>query len=158
MVRFLCIILLILVASTWVAAQKINDSATVVEADGNSCEINSLQIDVLGSTASNTGERIYVIARAGRAETEAVNLRRLQKLRQFLERLKGFTNLDVIYARRERVSGEGQIEFYAGSSLRLIIKAKLNRSPCMDCCGGGYLSSPTSLLGKSKKKRPKSKF
>ena len=154
MLQPMYIVLLILAASIFVIAQKSSDSFNIVNAKSNACEQNSLEIDILGGDTSKTKERMFVIARAGRTETETVNLRRLQKLRQFLEERKGWKNLDVVYARGERMSVEGQIEFYVGSKLRLIIKAGLNHTPCMDCCGPDVLANPRNLLRRSSKKVP----
>ncbi len=151
--RYLYILFLVIVPAYCVAAQKTFNPAIVVKADGNSCEINSAHVDYLRVEASNTRERVFVIARAGTNETDTLNLKRLQKVRQFLEKIKGFNLLDVVYSRGDSVKGEGQIDFYLGSNLRLTIKARFNRAPCMDCCDGDHLFSAASLVKASGKKK-----
>ena len=145
---FFAIVIILMVAG--ICSGQSLDGFNTIKADANACELNSLEIDIIRSRVGNTKQRVFVIARAGNHESESVNLKRLLKEKEFLVKSKGWSALDVIYARREKASGEGRIEFYVGADLRLVILAKKNRAPCMACCDDDYLSSSTSLLPRKK--------
>jgi len=134
-------------------AQTVEEPVYTVKADVNSCEINSLQFDIIRNQIASTRERIFVIFRRGNGESELVNAKRLKHVRTFLSVRKGWSLFDVIYARGEKVIGQSHIEFYIGGKLVLVILSKRNMSPCMDCCDGGFLESPQNLAPRTKRSK-----
>ena len=105
----------------------------VVPSD-SSGEITSREIDSMAAEARQSGERLFVIVRLGAGETSRrLNLARLYDARSYLSG-KGFNQSTTVFAEGQRVSGEGRIEFYLGSRLRLVALAKRNRMPHLTCC------------------------
>jgi hypothetical protein len=102
--------------------------------------------------ASKSEEIIFVVFRAGKSESEAVNVRRLSHVRKFLEKSKRWEPLNVVYTRGDRTDSTGQIEFYVGGRPFLIVQAATNKTPCLDCCDGGD-EYPQNLLRIRKNKR-----
>lgn len=86
--------------------------------------------------AVNTNQKIFIVFRAGDGESSAVNLRRFNIVRKFLKKNKGWKDGETfIFARGEKVKGQGRIEFYLGSKLFWTALAKKGKIPYMDCCG-----------------------
>ena len=116
-----------------VSAQSVSDEPHIVPSD-SSGEINSREIDGMSGDARQSGERLFVIARLGTGErARRLNLARLANTREYLS-VKSFNPRTTIFAEGERVQGEGRIEFYLGSRLRLITLAKRNKMPNLTCC------------------------
>lgn len=149
MVRLIVILTLLIISSISGFSQN------VVEADANSCELNSLYADMIRVQVNNTAEKIYVIAYRGMGETEAVNNKRLSLVKNFLNVNKGWSGLTPVYAAGDVVQKQGRLDIYVGSSLNWVLKAQKNAAPCMDCCGQDFLSSKGDLLRKPKKAKLK---
>ncbi len=115
-------------------AFETQENPNVVQSSRASGELNSLYVDLVGSEAVQSKERVFVIFRAGDGEGPRTNGRRFNVIRKFLQKGKGYESLNVVYALGEKVKGEGRIEFYIGSKLRLITLAKRGKMPTMDCC------------------------
>jgi hypothetical protein len=80
------------------------------------------------------GERLFVIVRLGRGEANRLlNQVRLHIAKGFMLR-KGFNGQTSVFALGEPVEGEGRIEFYIGSKLRLVTLAPRNKLPNLTCC------------------------
>lgn len=152
--KFLFLFLPITVLASLTFSQKKKDEYTVIASDVNACELNSFHFDAISSVINHTKQNIFAIFRAGKNETELVNAKRLAHVKTFLENRKGWSKFDVIYARGEKTSDEGKIEFYIGGKLFLIIVSPKNKTPCLDCCDGG-LEYPQNLnkIQKRNKKR-----
>jgi len=150
MKRNLHLIFIIVISSTFCFAQVNKDETIIVEADANACELNSRYFDMISNEVFKSKERIFAIFRAGKSETENVNAKRLAHVKAFLEQVKGWERFDVVYARGEKIDGEGRIEFYVGGKIFLATLASKNKTPCLDCCGGGF-ASPQNLVKKKRK-------
>ena len=116
-----------------VTAQESPTETQIIKGDANSCELNSLYLDMLTNEYRANNERVFVIARLGRGETSrALILRRLDVSRMYLNgRIK---NDRILFAEGERVKGEGRVEFYLGSKLFLVSLAERGRNVCLTCC------------------------
>ena len=124
----------------------------VVESD-SSGEISSREIDIMIAEASASGERLFVVVRLGAGETSRrLNRARLYNTRQHLS-VKGFGPPPTVYAEGERVVGEGRIEFYLGSRLRLVVLAERNKMPNLTCCVDYFPPSKTTRKRKSRRGR-----
>ncbi|MDQ6786351.1 MAG: hypothetical protein M3033_05975 [Acidobacteriota bacterium] len=150
---FLILAIIVLTSSSY--SQKPNDKPIIIEKGGGSCEENSALVDGISNDVKENKERIFVIFRAGKGETETVNAKRLTHVKWFLENRKGWKVFDVIYARGEKSDGEGKIEFYIGGKLFLIMMSAKNYTPCLDCCEGG-LENPQNLVKKKRIAKRKS--
>ncbi len=117
-------------------AQERKDEPNIVPVESSACENNPVAISIVASEAVQEKERVFVIFRAGRTETETANRKRLAYVKKnSLERRAAFNKLEFIYALGEKSKDEGKIEFYVGGRLSSIIIAPKNRTPCLDCCG-----------------------
>ena len=150
MKKILPLIFITTLLSAFCFSQTTKDEAIIIKADTSSCELNSLYFDTISSIVSKNGERIFAIFRAGKDETENANESRLIYVKTFLEQVK-WKGLDVIYARGEKIDGEGRVEFYVGGKLFLVILAQKNKTPCLTCCGGRF-ASPQNLIKEKKRK------
>ena len=153
--NFLLLFLIIVFSVIFSFSQVKNEEPIISEDLSFACEGNSLYVDVISNEVRNDKERIFVIFRSGKSETETVNANRLAHVKWFLENRKGWKTLDVIYARGKKSEGEGKIEFYIGGKLFLIMMSGKNRTPCLDCCDGG-LAYPQSLIKKKRIAKRKS--
>ena len=100
----------------------------------SSGELASREIDSIAVESRQSGERLFVIARLGAGEkSRRLNLGRLYNTRDYLSG-KSFDQSTIVFAEGERVNGEGRLEFYLGSRLRLVVLAKRNRMPNLTCC------------------------
>ena len=114
-------------------AQRTSAEPYIVPSD-SSGEINSREVDSMAVEARESGERLFVIGRLGTGETSRrLNLARLYNTRQYLSG-KSFDQQAIVFAEGGRVKGEGRIEFYLGSRLRLVTLAKRNKMPNLTCC------------------------
>ena len=128
----LAAIALSLTLESMAVAQR-NDKPDVVPSD-DSGEVTAAQIDNLANDAKITGERLFVIARLGTGETsQRLNYGRLFNTRNNIAP-KPFDQSSIVFASGDRVVGEGRIEFYLGSRLRLVVLAKRNKMPNLTCC------------------------
>jgi len=105
--------------------------ADIIQAN-DSGELTSALLDGLAAKAKETGERIFVISRGGLKDKDGVVRARLAFVRSY--RSGGLAQSQNLFAVGERVAGEGRIEFYLGSELRLVVLAKPNRIPYLTCC------------------------
>ncbi|MDQ3748634.1 MAG: hypothetical protein M3367_06435 [Acidobacteriota bacterium] len=119
-------------------AQKNTDEATIVSADANSCELNSLYIDLLRNELSKNNEKVFVFVRKTKGETNYVRQQRLSQIRSILLGYKGYAKEKVIFAEGEDDETQGKVEFYLGSRLFFVALAKNNLRICWDCCDVGY--------------------
>jgi len=109
----------------------------VVEADNDAaCEVNSRHLDTLVGRAKDADDRIFIITRLGKKEKSGILERaRLTQAFSLLTRIKGINSDRVVTAIGERTAGtNGQLEFYFGSELFLISKAKPGKQICLACC------------------------
>jgi hypothetical protein len=116
-----------------VSAQSTFDEPYIVPSD-SSGEIASREIDTMAGEARHSGERLFVIVRLGTGEaSHRLDLGRLYNTRRYLSG-KSFNQSTTVFAEGEAVNGEGRIEFYWGSRLRLVVLAKRNKMPNLTCC------------------------
>ncbi len=153
--KILFLSFVILVSANLSYSQKLKNEPFVIKTGGGSCEENSAIVDGISTEILETKERIFVIFRAGKGETEIVNARRLNHVKWFLQNRKDWKIFDVIYARGEKSYGEGKIEFYSGKRFFLVVMSAKNRTPCLDCCNGG-LEYPQNLIKKPRSVKQKS--
>ena len=135
--KFTFIILIFLAPSLFAVdsalAQTVADEPYIVESD-SSGEIASSEIASMLREAHQDGERLFVIVRLGTGETNRrLSFVRLFNTRQYILE-NGFDRGKTIFAEGEAVNGEGRIEFYRGSRLRLVLLAPRNRMPNLTCC------------------------
>ncbi len=100
----------------------------------SSGEENSALTDGIAIEAQQSGERLFVITRLGKGETSSrLNQVRLINTKSYMLR-KNFNRKTAVFAEGERVEGEGRIEYYLGSKLKLITLAPRNKMPNLTCC------------------------
>jgi hypothetical protein len=80
------------------------------------------------------GERLFVVSRPGTGETNRIGFVRLAAAKSFTLQTIGFPAETSIFTVGESVAGEGRIEFYLGSQLKLVTLAKRNKIPNLTCC------------------------
>ncbi len=96
-------------------------------------ETTIAELEAIAFDSKNSGERLFVIARLGTGEIHRAANFRLINTQLKLSSL-GFNSQNAVFAVGERVRGEGRIEFYLASHLRLVILAKRNQMPNLTCC------------------------
>lgn len=100
----------------------------------DSGEVASLLLDRLGIEAKLSKERLYIISRRGKGDTNKnIEIGRLS----WAKAGRGVENFDVtttVLAVGDKTDGEGRLEFYLGSQLRLVVLAKPNKMPLLTCC------------------------
>lgn len=133
--KILFLVLLVNISASLFFAQEKKEEPIISPIDNSSCEHNSLYFDVIWNEVRKSKERIFIIFRAGKGETETVNAKRLNYVKEFLQNSKGWKDFDTVYALGEKTNEEGKIEFYIGGKLFLIVPSPKNKTPCLDCCG-----------------------
>jgi hypothetical protein len=100
----------------------------------SSGEENSALTDAIALEARQSGERLFVIVRLGKGETSRVlNNVRLFNTKSFMLS-KGIDKQTAVFAEGEQAEGEGRIEYFLGSKLKLITLAPRNKMPNLTCC------------------------
>jgi hypothetical protein len=150
---FAVLITIVLTISSY--SQTSKDKSTVIVTGGGACEENSAYFDVITNEVVESKERIFIIFRGGKGETETVNARRLNYVKGFLQNSKGWKVFDTIYARGEKTNGDGKIEFYLGGKLFLIVMSPKNKTPCLNCCEN-LSAEPQNLIKKKRNTKRKS--
>ena len=99
---------------------------------GKDCEYNLAVLWRLISEADDAGDRIFVIARLGRAEaSRQLTRRRLHNSRTYIApRLK---TGKAVFAEGERAA-EGRVEFYLGGKLKVVALMDRGGDLCVCCC------------------------
>jgi hypothetical protein len=126
-------------------AQNVKDEPFIAESDASG-EETILNIEDIVRDAKN-GERVFVISRLGAGEAERLNNVRL-RITQWKLSTMGLNPPQILIAKGEPIKGEGRIEFYLGSHLRLVVLAKRNKMPNLTCC-----DDYSPLVKRSRKKR-----
>jgi hypothetical protein len=150
--RILHLFFIIVIFSAICFAQAEKDETVTIAADADACEQNSAYFDRIANKAYTNKERIFVIFRAGKGETEDVNAKRLIFVKTYLEQIGNWKILEVVYARGEKTDAQGRVEFYIGGRLFLEMLAQKNKTPCLTCCGDGAFANPINLAKKKKRK------
>jgi hypothetical protein len=134
---------------------------TTVKADANACELNSLNLDGLrNELASNPTATIIAKSYTGKSENIGVGEKRVDYIRKFLERNKGFdlSRLEFVNGGRLETLENPKTEFYVVQSsetqgtLYLVTYSRPNRTPCLDCCGEDLLPRNIGSKPKPEKK------
>ena len=119
----------------------------------SSGEENSALTDAIAIEIKQSGERLFIIVRLGKGETSRqINQVRLFNTKSFMLS-KGIDEKTSVFAEGERTEGEGRIEYYLGSKLKLITLAAKNKMPNLTCCED-YIP-PTKRNIKRKKRKGK---
>jgi hypothetical protein len=148
---FLTFTFILLTNSASLIAQNSSKEPFIAQSE-SSGEETIKELEEIAGDAKNTGERLFVIARLSKAEkSNRISLVRLAYTRTFLLQMRQFPFQTAVFAEGDRVDGEGRIEFYLGSHLRLVTLAKRNKIPNLTCCED--YTPPV----KSKPRRKKSK-
>lgn len=146
----LIFIFILLANSITLIAQSSSDKPFIAQSDASG-EETVRDLEIIAVDAKNTGERLFVIARLGKAEkSNQINLARLAYARAFLLVMRKFPFQAPVFAEGERVDGEGRIEFYLGSDLRLVTLAKPNKIPNLTCCPDYFPPVKTKPLRRKK--------
>ena len=128
-----------------------------VRADANACELNSLHLDGLrNELANNPAARLVAKFYGGRTETNVVSVKRAAYIRKFLEKNKGFDPMrfEFINSGKLETTEDPKIEFHilqpgeTEGTIYLVTYSRLNRTPCLDCCGGDLI--PKNIGSKPK--------
>ncbi|HEX6127238.1 MAG TPA: hypothetical protein VFZ23_17835 [Pyrinomonadaceae bacterium] len=136
-------------ASNSALSQNVREGEPYIIESNSSGELSSALIDAMRSEMQ--GERLFVIVRLGTGETSSVlNRVRLLNTKSFIF-YKGFDQQTSIFAEGERVEGEGRIEFYIGSRLRLVTLAPRNKMPNLTCCEDYFAPSKKNQKRKNRK-------
>lgn len=138
MKKSLIFILLMLVFASVCYTQEKADEVEIIKADINSCELNSLNIDVLRNELVKADEKVFVIIRKTKNETNYVRQQRLLQIRSILLGYKGFPKEKVIFAEGEDDERQGKVELYLGSKLFFVALARKNLRICWDRCDVPY--------------------
>lgn len=122
------------------------------------CEDSEAYLDVVAGEALGAaagGEVLIAVARMGNGETPmSLNRDRLEAVRMYLVR-RGLPASNVVFARGERVSGLGRVEFYLSGTLSRSILARRNRGICTECCNPSPADfTPTPKARKRAAARP----
>jgi hypothetical protein len=141
----------LLVIGSGVAAAQNTQEPVIVPGDANACETNAVYLDVLINMARESKERVFVIARLGRAETSRYLIhRRLHNARTYLRRLNPE---QIVVAEGERAEGQGRVEFYLGSKLILVGLVARGGDLCVNCCEAEVLGRLYYGWGKKDSRR-----
>lgn len=123
----------LLAASESIFGQRSADEPEIIASrnSGNG-EVTNVYIGMIIGESKSSKERLFVIARLGKGEKlRRINRGRLVKAQNHLQRIT--LDLPPIYAEGERVKGEGRVEFYLGSRLKLVVLAERNKMPLFTC-------------------------
>lgn len=132
------------------SGQEKKENPDIVPDTSGACEHNPASLSLIASQAKEQGERIFAIFRVGKNETEKVNAARLIYVKKvYLQSWAKYYKLNVIYARGEKTDSDGQIEYYVGGKLSLVVISPKNKTPCLDCCGT-EIFYPQNLVKKRK--------
>jgi hypothetical protein len=129
---FLVLLVITLVSNTNSLAQD-NQDEPFIALSGASGEETIAHLERIVRDFKSGAERLFIISRLGTNEYPRKTNFRLLNTQQHLSAM-GIDSEKVIFAEGERVKGEGRIEFYLGSHLRLVILAKHNQMPNLTCC------------------------
>jgi hypothetical protein len=103
----------------------------------NHCEYNSTFTYGIYPELLRKGDLIFVIARLGDGEeSEKINRVRLEQYRYVMQGQGGI--VPSVYAKGERIKGEGGIEIYHGGKLIYFLRARRGcyfDFKCCDCTG-----------------------
>ena len=111
----------------------VGTAAQDVIPSNSSGEFSSHQIDVLATQAREMKERVYVISRRGTRDTrKQIEFKRLALSR--VGRAGQSFDSRTVYAVGLPVEGEGRLEWYLGSELKLVVLAPKNQLPRLTCC------------------------
>jgi hypothetical protein len=130
---FLAFSLFFLASSHQLFAQNKFDKPFIAPSDASGEDASSV-IDSIRSLSVRSGERLFVVARRGDRESNDISFLRLAEAKTFIIKIKGFPVETTIFTVGERIQGEGGIEFYLGSQLKLVTLAKRNKMPNLTCC------------------------
>lgn len=153
LVKFIFIIFAFLVCSFAASDSALAQNAWAGEPyiieSNSSGEISSAVTDAMRSEMQ--GERLFVIVRLGTGETSSVlNGVRLRNIKAFMLD-KGFDRQTSVFVEGEHIEGEGRIEFYIGSKLRLVTLAPRNKMPNLTCCEDYFPPAKRKLKRKKRK-------
>lgn len=144
-------IVFIVIFGAHTALGQVSKELPYVLPANDSGEVASLHLDVLAVEANKSGERLYVIAHKGSRDSNSkINLGRLAIARANRS-VMNFDPTTTIFAQGNDVRGEGRLEFYLGSSLRLVLLAQRNKVPKLTCCDDYF--PPSKNLRRKKKTR-----
>lgn len=130
---FLALSLLLFASSTPLVAQNSLGNPFIAASDDSGEETISM-LQLIRMESNENGERLLVVARHGTRETSRISFVRLAQAKLFTLETIGFPAQTSIFAVGESVVGEGRIEFYLGSHLKLVTLAKRNKIPNLTCC------------------------
>jgi hypothetical protein len=125
------------------------------ETQGRDCELNALHLSDIAQKVLHSDERLFVIARLGKSETNrSLNRRRLYNVRvrlkpYFDDRAKSG---HLTLAEGEPTNGAGCVEFYIGSKLVLITSLAHQADICVDCCESQHLYYGPGRFGRKWRK------
>ena len=122
----------LLICNTSSFAQNISDKPFIAPSNAGG-EETILNLEMIVRDVNSGGERLFVLSRLSTNENPRQTNFRLHNTKQKLL-LMGIDSQKSIFAEGERLIGEGRIEFYLGSNLRLVILAKRNQMPNLSCC------------------------
>jgi hypothetical protein len=155
LVKFTTILLTLafcLLSTCEIALGQIGTEEPKIIPSNDSGEVTSATLNMMADEIRKSGERLFVIVHCGAGEQSQIGFWRLYSTRQRIIYLtKSFDPKTTIFAEGERVEGEGQIEFYIGSRLRLVTLAPRNRMPNLTCCDDYFPPAKRKLKQKKRK-------
>lgn len=105
---------------------------TVAALEDARCELNNRYIDMLISEVEKTNERVFVISHATKNEKAGVNYSRLIYTKTVLSKFKGLDERKITIATGDKTSAkEGNLEFWLGSKLFLVVSIFNNQQICL---------------------------
>jgi hypothetical protein len=130
--KSLVLFFVLLTCNTDLPSQIISDQPFIAQSNASG-EETIREIGMIAGDVKNKGERLFVIFRLSTTEAERLNNVRLMTTKWKLSTM-GLQEPKVVFAEGERIKGEGRIEFYLGSNLRLVVLARRNQMPNLTCC------------------------
>jgi hypothetical protein len=133
-IRNLSVLLAVALMSLATYSQRETQPDTIPSNDSG--ELVSAITDHLANDARASGARLFVIFHRGTNDSNRyITLNRMMMLKAYFSATqKRFGELEPVFAIGDDVKGEGRIDYYLGSSLRLVVFAKRNAIPNFTCC------------------------
>lgn len=131
--KYFCLFALIAVSALSAPSQDSQISTDLIKSS-DSGEVAASLLDQLAVETFKSRERVFVISRKGTLDTnKKIALGRLMSARHNRS-VKSFDPITTVLAEGTQIAGEGRLEFYVGSDLRLVIFAPRNEVPNLTCC------------------------
>ena len=122
---------------TSVMGQTQEKEGYVVDISSNVCEENANYVSRLVNEAIDSKERVFVISKVSKGESNSLGWRRLMTAYYVLTTTTKLPSGQVVLAQGNKTTEKyGRLEFYLGGKLFLVSEAARKRNVCLSCCPG----------------------